>query len=475
MPENFNPSACTITKALIKTFDGSEQRDISVNFIGAFEINQSMDMVAYDGYISVLDTSGILENLPIRGEETLELEVISHDLDTKIRIRAVIHAVTEVQPTSSGNGLSYKLHFISDSSFKASTLFVTSAHKSSISEIARKLFEDNYASLNGGVTTDPKDIRRTLPYQTYRYPLQNQYSERNLYIQNAPGIQNLIIPRLMSSEAMLFIASRGYSAETPSQTYRFFETLEDFYFCTDEYFLKNVRPQDELQLYYSPVADFTPQAREQQINRIDTMRIISRGINSSDDMYSGSYKSEVTELDFIRRVKSTIKFNYDDANFADMTGSKKSGSQRNQPHTQEYKDQIFSYNNSKKMMIFRNYARPGDVLPNSLNNDLHLSEIAQNRVSYYHHLNKVVISAGLKGRLDIRPGQVINLIIKKFSGVESNVEENQISGRYLVKSTTHTMNEGVLSTGLILVKFDWTVTMNDRRQENEEIPTQGFI
>ena len=67
----FNPTAVEVLKAEIISFDGLSRRDISGNYIYGFEITQSMDAVAYSGSINVLDTSSILESMPIRGEETL--------------------------------------------------------------------------------------------------------------------------------------------------------------------------------------------------------------------------------------------------------------------------------------------------------------------------------------------------------------------------------------------------------------------
>jgi hypothetical protein len=350
MSETFNPAACTVVKALLKSYDGSKQRDLSANFVGGFEINQSMDTAAWSGALSILDTIGVLEDMPIRGEETLELEIVSHDLDTKIKLRTVVHAVSDIQPTATGNGLTYKLHFISDTSFKSSTNYVTKAYRTSVDQIALNIFENNFRSVHESVTTDPNDITRTLPFQTRRFPLQNTDPVRNFYLQATAGVHQLVVPRLMSPDAMFFIGARAFSNETPSQTYRFFETLENYYFCTDEYFLKDIKQNQELSLWHGPVADFTPDKAASQINRLDNIRVISRGINSSDDMLSGAYKSEVIELDFIRRKKETLRFDYDKAKFSDMTGSAQVITERNQPHTQEYKNQIFNYNNAKKFM-----------------------------------------------------------------------------------------------------------------------------
>lgn len=473
MAENFNPAACTITRAVIISFDKQRRRDISLNFIGAFEISQSMDAVSYSGNVTVLDTAGVLEGLPIRGEETLELDITSHDIDTKVSITTRIHRVSDIEPVPNGNGLTYRLHFISDTSFNASTKVVTTAYSASIYDMAKDIFVKNFSEISSPLNTNPTDTSRLLPLDVVRYVLSNTSPQRNFYLQPTYGLQQLVIPRLLSSEAMYFVASRGYNQNTPSQTFRFFETLENYYFVTDEYFLKNTRKQDEIEMFYAPVVDYLPEAGQQQINRIDALRIVSKGIDTSINMYSGAYKGEIIELDFVRRRKDTIRFDYENARFADMSGTPTARNDNSVPHSREFRNSVFTFNNAKKLMFFKNYASEGDI-PTTLNNDLQLPEIALNRISYFHHLHSVVLAASVKGRLDLRPGQVINLNIAPFNSVEAKETENDISGRYLIKSTVHTMNAGSLLTNLVLVKFDWTMRANERRIENASIPTNPF-
>jgi hypothetical protein len=66
--------------------------------------------------------------------------------------------------------------------------------------------------------------------------------------------------------------------------------------------------------------------------------------------------------------------------------------------------------------------------------------------------------AGLKGRLDIRPGMIVDLQIKNLDGVSGSIGINQtMSGRYLVQGTVHSRDdEGTLNTMLKMAKFDWS-------------------
>ena len=464
----FNPSICEIQKAEIISYDQTIKRDITSNFIGRFEITQSMDAVAYSGWLLVLDTAGVLEGMPIRGEETLNLWLKGMDLGTEVRINAMIHKVTDITPTQSSNGVTYKLHFVSKTTFNATTKRITAAYVNPVSVMAYDIFNEYYTKLGPGNFKHMDDDTRNLPYFSSRYPLIEEPT-RQFVLQPTGDVNNLVIPRLSPSEAMFFIASRAFNRETPSQTFRFFETLENYYFCTDEYFLKSITEKDVIPMFYAPVASYDATNAAGQLNRIETLHIASKGIDTSTDLFSGSYRNEVVEIDFIRRRLDISRFNYDDATYIDMTGSPRSNDSN--PHTEKFRTDTFTENNARRFMIFRNYTRPGDGA-SELQRDQHFAEIVHNRVSYYHHLNNTSVMAGLKGRLDIRPGMIVDLDIKNLDGISSTVGINQsVSGRYLVQTTVHSRDdEGTLNTMLKLAKFDWSAQAGTPIAETSDIP-----
>lgn len=462
---DFNPTAVEILKAEIISFDKKTRRDISTNYIYGFEITQSMDSVSYSGSIDVLDTSGVLEGMPIRGEESLNFWIKGMDLGTEVKIAAIIHKVSNISLMPSSGGLTYKLHFVSKHTFDCSTKKVTTAFLDTPSEIAVKLFKENYAKLKESTSKDPDNTAKQLPYQAVMYPIINSGDlrdtsnepDRNFVVMPAVNQTKLIIPDLAASEAMFFTAARAYNPESPSQTFRFFETLENYYFCTDEYFIKKANNNSSkiLDMFYAPVVDSDAGNVEAQLERIEEIHILSKGVDSSSDMNSGAYTNEVVEIDFIKRRIDISKFNYDNSKYIDMNGTTRSI--EDNPHTAEYRAAIFTDNNSRRFMVFKNYDSPGDA-PSELLPDQHLSEIVHNRVSYYHHLNSTSLMAVMKGRLDIRPGMIINLDIKSMDSINSNiVRNNTLSGRYMIQQTVHTMDsQGTLNTAFKLAKFDWS-------------------
>jgi len=466
---DYNPSTCDITKCVITSYDGSTDVDLTTNFVSKFEINQSMGALAYDGNISVLDTAGILEGFPLRAEEYMELWIKSYDTGLEVKLKTRIHKITDIEPSPSVNGITYKIHFVSETTFEAGKRKITEPYQMSVAGMAYEVFKRHFGKISGeGTQQDPYINNRILPLQTKAWNIESEVYKRYLYIQRTVGATKVIIPDLSPQDSMFFIAARAYNPQSPSQTFRFFETLENYYFCTDEFFLKGLRDSDVEPLFFSPVAENLPDVPESQLQRVEEMRVLNKGIDSSTDIHSGAYRNEVVELDFIRRIHSINRFNFDDAKYVDMSGQPKNLDSN--PHTEQFRKDTFTKDNARRFMIFRNYARNGDLTSN-LSADKHFTDIVQNRVSYFHHLNNTAVACAMKGRLDLRPGMVVNLDVKKLQATnESNSLVNEsLSGRYLIQSTNHTRdNAGTLNTSLTLVKFDWSAPQGERRPVTDE-------
>lgn len=463
----FSPSEFKITRAAITTYDGSKTEDLSGNFITRFAIEQAMDKVSWSGSLSIADATGFMEKFPLRAEEKLDLWIRSFDFGETTKLMCRVHSITNIQPSDNSNMVTYDINFVSETSFNASLKKVTAPFRSSISGIAKAAFTLYFAPVGQGSALDPDDRSRTLALASQSFPLNTQEYDRQFFVQPTVGITKVIIPDLSPTEAMYFLAARGYNPDSPSQTFRFFETLENYYFCTDEYFLKGLRDNRIERFFYAPKADLTPENARSQVSRIESLSVISKGKNTSSEIYNGSYRNEIAEIDLVRRNFTIHKFNYDDTKYIDMNG--KTRKEEDDPHTPEFKRDVFTQQNARRFMLFKTYQKPGD-LPSSLHANKHLSEIVQNRVSYYHHLNGTVLAASMKGRMDLRPGQVIHIDIKNLDQAEDGkVEINQaLGGRYLIQATNHSGEGNTLTTSLRLLKFDFS--SGNEGTEDQQIP-----
>lgn len=435
----FNPSSCEITQAIIRSHDGSRQEDISPAIV-EFEIVQSMDAVSYNGTITVLDAVGLLEGFPLRAEENMQLTIVGYDLGTEINLNTHIYKVSDILPSESNNGVLFVIHFVSNVTYNASKRRITRSYRGKIDDIVKEVFDTYFAKLGNEQRTD-QDPRaraaRQLPYDTRKLSMIEE-PDRNFYIQSTAGLANPIVPHMTPTETMNFLASRSYAgAACPSQTFRFFETLEDYFFVTDEYLIaRNSAATAVDTLFYAPVSSMHPDSASGQLNRIEDLRILNKGMDTATDIFSGSYKNAVIELDLIRRRANILRFDYssNDAKYIDMSGNPRN--LEDNPHTPAFRRDTFTDENAREFLVFRDYTRNGDI-PSTLNNDLHISEIISNRVSYYHHLHNTMLSASLKGRIDLRPGKIINLDIKQLNSSSSVEVNDTLSGKYLIKTVSH--------------------------------------
>lgn len=450
---DFNPSAGDILSAVVSNYSGSKSEDMFGRILG-FDIRQSMTQMGYSGSITVLDTIGFIDDFPLRSEETMELKIKSFDTNTEFNIKVHVYKIDNFVVSESGNGLLYTIHFVSDISFKASTRRITKAYQSSISGIAKEVFETYFSKLGGADYLS--DGGRVNEYATAKYPIVGQ-TNRSLFVQPTCNINKCIIPNMTPTDAMRYLQTQAYQPETPSNSFKFFETLDNFYFATDEYFIKTAQAKDLIDLFYAPSSNADGRDPSDQINRIEELNVISKGIDTANDMFSGSYKNRVTEIDFLRRKVVHNIFDYSkDAKYIDMSGNPRN--LEDNPHTEAFRNDMFTDENAKDFLVYRDFQQPGDI-PGSLHTDRHISQIVSNRISYQEHLNATKVQCQLKGRLDIAPGNIVNLEVQNMDGINLLSKHRTLSGRYLVVTVVHSRSKesNTLNTALELSKFDWSI------------------
>ena len=112
--ETFNPGYCTIESALLISHSGDEEN--ITGMIGNFSLLQSMGSVALSGEIELLDGVGLINSLPIRGEEGLKIQLRCHDLQTEVKLNLQVIEISDVvQQPGTGDMYAYVLKFITKS------------------------------------------------------------------------------------------------------------------------------------------------------------------------------------------------------------------------------------------------------------------------------------------------------------------------------------------------------------------------
>ena len=447
----FNPGSADVTEAIMISHDGKEQ-NITAQIV-SFSLSQSMD-TSYSGTLTLLDSISLLEGFPIRGEETIQIRIIGHDYGTEVNLKVHVYSIDNIQPSESTSSVLFNMNFVSNISYNASRRRIIKAYTNkSLDTISQFMFHTYFAKLGAKDTLDPQKERKLL-FNSYRLPIIEE-PERSFIVQPTANMTDCIIPNMIPTEAMDFIAKQSYQPETPSCSFRFFETLDNYYYATDEYFIKTAETRDLRHLFYSPAASNDQRNPSDLIERIDDLTIMNKGLNTAADMFSGAYRNKTTEIDLIRRKINVRQWGYDkNAKYIDMSGNPRDTD--DDTHTSSFREDTFTEENAKDFLIFKDYQQNGDI-PSTLHTDRFISEIVGNRISYKHHLNKTMLGAKMKGRLDLRPGMLVNLSIKNLDGVDNAKRNSTLSGRYLINTVNHNRDDkGTLHCGLVLQKFGWS-------------------
>jgi len=456
--EEFNPSRCEIVKALVTPHgDGKEKFATSIiPLIGGFTISQSMSSTAIRMTIDCYDGIGLLENLPLRGEEEIELEIKCYDFqDSLVRLRGQIFKIDNVEPTAARNAVIYTLHVMSKTSYSAALHQVIRAFRN---VHASKMVEDLFVEYFSAIELATNEEKEELPYEAQKYNIKNS-GFRKFYLQPTEGLLKLTIPRYTPSEAIYWIAKKSFSKSSPSCSFRFFENFDGFHFVTDEFLIaKAVVNKKVKELNYGAFTTLDPREGRVQVTHLEEMSN-KRRVDVGQEIGNGAYYNAVVELDLNNHTSKRYNFNY-----IDEINNKKFTTMSNKPptlatdiHSKEFIEQTFSDENAKQYMIFRDYdTDEGGGKGPVVRGEQFYRQIVQNRSTYSAHLAATQVTAKIKGRLDIQCGEVVYVNARKFNVSNESVQNEQLSGRYLVFAVTHNVEEGVLTTELALNKYDWS-------------------
>jgi len=413
------PGHYKLLSAVIKAFGAPTGVDI-LSLIPTIVIEESLDYDCIRGTLTIIDSVGFLEDLPVRGEEILIIE-LEDAFKEKRRYEFFVYKVNNVNIKDTNDGLSYELHFVSKGRYETSKRKITRSFDTTIDRIAETIFA------------------------TY-YP-----SGKDLILENTTGDFRCVIPNYTPAQTMNFLTSRAYSTESPSCSFRFFETYENFFFVSDEFLIKQAKdnPDTIKEFTYNDAIDKSGKDFLAQMQNLISIENSDR-VNTMTDLNSGAYRSNVIELDIVRRIVNNRSYNYLDVK--DDYASSPVGSTQG-THSEEFINDFFTEENEKKYLMIKDYASDGDI-PGALRGEQYLPEITTNRIAYRQRLNNTTVYAKANGRFDLKAGDIINLLIPEFS-VNSKEFNKQLSGNYLVNDCIHRFIRDTHTVEMKLIKYDW--------------------
>lgn len=424
-----------LVSATLISYSGDIRQPLD-GVMSEFNIEESINTDSLRGSAKLTDKIGILQDLPIRGEETLEL-VIKDVLGIERSYTMSVYKVSNVNISTTNDGVTYRIHFVSKSRFKASFRRIIDSYNTNTSNIAKDIYDKYY---------------------------KDNENEKQLILEDTFGIFQCVIPNYTPMQAMNFLASRSYSLKSKSSSFRFFETYDNYYFISDEQLIRNAtdNPDNIKELVYSEAIDKS--GEKDLVGELQNIIKISHNdhVNSLSDLLAGAYRSHTIEVDLTRKAvtlpqkKTSRSWSYLDRSYFSTSGKKSDQlNEDNEPHSKQFIEDFYTEENQKRYLVIKDYAQ--DYQSRQIKGNQHLPEIAMNRTAYRHALMRTALDITINGRFDINAGDVIQLNIPNFVFTPGAKEglNNQLSGKYLVYQVVHSFVFDVHTIGLKVVKYNW--------------------
>lgn len=420
MTESFNKKAGEYVLNFFKIYklDNPDQFIEISRLVHQWEINESMNSGHIRGSASIYDSVGLLDrflgerNGWIKGEEEVEIEYTDF-FQEKRRDKFFVYAITNLKTTRESNETvySYTLHFVSKEKFYSErTLIRRTFGGGLISEYANTVFNE-YFNSEKEIDIEPETL----------------------------GQQTLVVPNYSPEETMHFLTRKAVSSEYDSQTFRFFESREGYFFGTMEYLVSQFFFDEGNDIPIFVKRELPDQTTSGQIELMSTIISLEypNYINTIQDMVEGSYYSQTIELDFLNRTTLFNEYRYLDE-YQDYYSDMKSFRSK---HSKKFVDEHMNYARntvvvkdyvSDGMTTNNRYRRPNTYYPKSYNNK---------NVNLYHHQNES-FTVTIYGRNTITVGDVIELQLNEVNfNVENRERDRKRTGYYLIESIRNVFYE----------------------------------
>lgn len=374
------------------------------NYITELSFSESIDSPALMGQMKLLDSSGLIDNFPIIGEEIFNLTYVDF-FDNEISQEFLIYSVSNAVPGEQQNFMYYTLNFVSAHHFLDVSRNVQKSYQNlTLKEMIQLIFDEYLVDET-------------------RFPNSNNEIE----IEDTAGIQTIVIPSLRPIEAINFLSRKSFSDVNKSSNYHFYQTREKFKMKTHEQMIKDGRPK-AIEYTYSP-ALLASEISDRDDGMTNLLKLeIPNRLNTIREIASGAMIADVVEIDILNKQMIHNPYTYKDT-FQDYTHNEKSV---RFPHTNKFRQDFFETDGMPKShLVFVDSERP---------NQRYVDIIAPRTSNLYYH-SEFTLSVEIYGRNDLFAGDVIKLGIFEFEESSSKQPElnKSFSGYWLVNSIDHTI------------------------------------
>lgn len=398
--------------------------------IRGFTIIESMSKPSVRGSTTVFDGIDIMSTMPLRGEELIEFTYVDFYGEERTDI-FFVYAITDVKYPDANNPsiMQYTLNYVSIPKMLSDSSRIMQAFNSKngeglISKYAEIVY-DRY----------------------YRQPLERKnLTAKEILIEDSEGLQDLVIPNLTPEEAMLFFSRRAYNGVSRTQTYRFFENRDKYYFITNDEVEALARTNNEL-----PASVYTwnylssSSAEDQQTIQKTLINIDFKDkVNTANDIREGAYKKQMFEIDLWSGTLIGLpEFNFLNDFYSDTTEA---------IHSNNFISE--NIDNKYRRFILKDWASANISSGPEVRNNTYMSDLYTIKNTYMYHYRQNSINVSVYGNNKVFAGSIVQLnLFQRKVGVNDPQIDSERAGLYFVETIENVFLENKYVQNMTLSRY----------------------
>jgi hypothetical protein len=427
MSELTFPGQVEVTRMELHSPSTKTMTDIRYIYTG-FNIYEDIFAPFISGAIVIQDALGLLNKLPIIGEELLELEVITPGLEDKpehkIKGKFYIYKITDREKLTN-KMVSYTLHFVSIEAIIDMNIKLSKGFNGKISDTVLEILKKYSFFANGGTEPTAEQISRFNIEET-----DEKYGHAH--------VSNFWSPVKNINYLTEYAVSKPLEGKQEgSPTYIFFENRNGLNFISLEslFFYQRDKPKRTFKdndysrdAYKSGDTVFSKLDIEKAYDKVITLNILN-SFDYVERSRAGAYSSMLITYDLTTRAYSEEEYLFEDEYDKETRLNKFPPISSKAVHTKEN-----SYITLTKATALFNGEENGVA-----NWDITNSKTIQRRTSMLKLLDSQRVEIEILGRTDYTVGQVIKMELYKVSDLEleTNINDDLLSGNYLITAIRH--------------------------------------
>jgi hypothetical protein len=472
MSDTYNPYVVKLEEVFITKFNGTDRLNIMPQVV-EFVLHQSIFSSVLKATLVLSDSIGLMNNYPLTGEETIEVDVTQLS-DVKKKLTFIIMAINNIVASDTSRTTTYIMELASEEAFANAKIRVSKAYGPTPAQDIIKDIYDNY-------------IKASMIRTNFNYNVKELFLD--LRTRNITENDPFVIPNIKPFDAINWLCQYAVAEENNiAYTPIFFETIDRFVFkglqkvsykssTANLTALKDL--EDEKYFYISNIELI--KNNEQAYNNLiakgfDETRsisdlVINKRYSGLEKIIGGYFENELVEINPFQRNRDITYTSLDaDGKYYIETngqGSTTSPSgifnfaapnRGSVYHTSNYMENIkledTRQESSARIHYYVNFFE-GTKMRDKFGNS------SRSFVAY----QQVDLSIAVPSNLAHVPGDYIYVVLPEFHGFNENNEDAYLSGVFLISEVKTIMRQGGKSVTYLRINRDTFNQSVDRPSE----------